>query len=472
MCFNAAKNFQMGWYLDRTLSLIEGDINWEGNVKGLSHYADDSVPGEVIIYIPDGGSNHYYVSYNRKFGINSGTVEGGDQVLVHQRGGSNPYAYQQSWLVKKLSAGQSHTLSLGGVSTPISFEYVDGQSAYVKIGNGLPDITNNPSTVDSLAPSMVLSDSPSQGNPGPSPDGPWFIDLVQSPSPYVLAGVLYVSYLATETTKHEVKTFAADCATPVDNVFDITSTTTALDAGSMVIDAELDIDIDAVIANKDIYTGDATSGTAVFCVEASVWSGSNKVVAHDTVYTASLSVVEGFFILEDVTLFEENPTTVDDVVFGYEGQADVYECDPDTFDEITSDPLVAGDQLTVCVQNLADTTHVDAIRKMDLIQTSAQTTSGVEIVFNVIEGGVVDSGNAGLIDSGCDDALGICYASVVLIDAFFQSGETTYLNVEGEAIMGSAKEEEEDGAFLLTVDLKSCDDSGLMGVVTGAIFGK
>jgi hypothetical protein len=366
-----------------------------------------------------------------------------------------------------LSAGQSHTLSLGGVSTPISFEYVDGQSAYVKIGNGLPDITNNPSTVDSLAP----SGTPSQGNPGPSPDGPWFIDLVQSPSPYVLAGVLYVSYLATETTKHEVKTFAVDCATPVDNVFDITSTTTALDAGSMVIGAELDIDIDAVIANEDIYTGDATSGTAVFCVEASVWSGSNKVVAHDTVYTASLSVVEGFFILEDVTLFEENPTTVDDVVFGYEGQADVYECDPDTFDEITPGPLVAGDQLTVCVQNLADTTHVDAIRKMDLIQTSAQTTSGVEIVFNVIEGGVVDSGNAALIDSGCDDALGICYASVVLIDAFFQSGETTYLNVEGEAIMGSAKEEEEDGAFLLTVDLKSCDDSGLMGVVTGAIFG-
>eukprot|EP00594_Rhizosolenia_setigera_P003609 CAMPEP_0178951050 /NCGR_PEP_ID=MMETSP0789-20121207/6999_1 /TAXON_ID=3005 /ORGANISM="Rhizosolenia setigera, Strain CCMP 1694" /LENGTH=793 /DNA_ID=CAMNT_0020631857 /DNA_START=180 /DNA_END=2561 /DNA_ORIENTATION=+ len=472
MCFNAAKNFQMKWFLDKTTSLTAGDINWEGNVKGLSHYGDNSVPGEVIIYIPNGGSDHYYVSYNRRYGINSGTVEGGDQVLIHRRGGSNPYEYEQSWLVKKLNAGESFSVTFGGVSTPISFESVDGESAYVKIGNGFPeDDTNSPSVVMSSAPSIALSDSPSQGNPGPSPDGPWFIDLADSPSPYVLAGVLYATYIATETTKHEVMTFAGDCATPVENVFGITSTTFSL-GGSMLIDAELDIDIDAVIANEDIYTGDATSGVAVFCVEASVWSGSNKVVAHDTVYTASVSVVEGFFILQDVTLFEEMPTEIDDIDIGYEGEVDVYECDPDTLDVITPIALAAGEQLTVCVENLADTTHVDSILKMDLIQTSAQTSSGIEIVFKVIENGAVDSGNAALIDSGCDDALGICYASVVLIDAFFQSGETTYLNVEGEAILGSAKEEEEDGAFSLTVDLQSCTGSGLIGMLNRAIFGK
>lgn len=82
---NIAKNFQLGWYSDRTTSLTKGNINWEGNLKGLADYGDNSVSGEVIIHILDGSESNCYVSFNRQDGINSGTVEAGNQVLVHSK---------------------------------------------------------------------------------------------------------------------------------------------------------------------------------------------------------------------------------------------------------------------------------------------------------------------------------------------------------------------------------------------------
>lgn len=105
---------------------------------------------------------------------------------------------------------------------------------------------------------------------------------------------------------------------------------------------------------------------------------------------------------------------------------------------------------------------------MDLIQAST-SGGGADLNFNVIEDGVVNSGSKPLIKSKYDIASGICYASIVLIDAFFQNGVTTTLVVTGEAVLGATKEED-DGAFALTVNLKSCIGGGLMGVVTGAIF--
>jgi len=273
---------------------------------------------------------------------------------------------------------------------------------------------------------------------------------------------LVAVYDARDAT-HEVKVYEADCATEVSGVFPITTYKTTPVAGEMELTVSLGIDIDA-IKSSPFYT-DNNDGTGIvdFCVEASLWSGTNKVVAHKTVYAASLTEVEGFFTLQDVTLFEDNPTEIDDIDIGYSGQVLVYQCNPDTLVEISQPtPLSAGEELTVCVENEDASTVVSAILEMDLSQISG----GVTFDFGVITGGQVVSSNEALIDSGCIN--GICYASIVLIDAFFQDGTTTFLDVIGEALLGSGKEEAEN-PFSLSVDLESCD-GGLMSSIMRTIW--
>lgn len=107
MCFNPAKSWQLGWYQDRAQIATIGSYK----LIGLADYSeyDSSNPGDehkVILKI-EGGQKDYYIGFNRKIGINSGTVEGGDQVTVVERDSANGdiFAYRNSWLVAKLSAG-------------------------------------------------------------------------------------------------------------------------------------------------------------------------------------------------------------------------------------------------------------------------------------------------------------------------------------------------------------------------------
>jgi len=230
----------------------------------------------------------------------------------------------------------------------------------------------------------------------------------------------------------------------------------------MILEADLTVDIDAIIAS-DLYTGNGITGFVTFCVEASLWSSVNKVVAHETVFTADVDAVEGFFTLQDVSLYEDNPTEINNIDLGYEGQVLVYQCDPISLVDIGQpSPLSAGNELTVCVENNVTSAVVTSILEMTLVQSSG----GLNFEYGVITNGEVVSSNAALIESECDN--GICYASIVLIDAFFQDGTTT-LDVIGEALLGSGKEEDAN-PFSLSVDLKSCN-GGLISTVIKAIFG-
>jgi len=104
MCFNAAKNWQLGWYDDRQRIISSGET-WTGNVYGISDYGNTNTGDTVIVQIPD-TSFDWYVSFNRKVGINSGTKEGGNQVLVHKR--NKGVAYGASDLMAKLNAGGTY----------------------------------------------------------------------------------------------------------------------------------------------------------------------------------------------------------------------------------------------------------------------------------------------------------------------------------------------------------------------------
>ena len=58
MCFNAAKNYQLGWYQDKTLSLSQDNQNWNGKLIGIVDYENDiySDKARVLIDINHGNT--------------------------------------------------------------------------------------------------------------------------------------------------------------------------------------------------------------------------------------------------------------------------------------------------------------------------------------------------------------------------------------------------------------------------------
>jgi len=110
MCFNAAKNYQLGWFNDgfEVMTIAE---NFQGELIGQANY--DSATGDQKVGVRITGAsdgNDYYVSFNRKIGSNIGTVEpdADDRVLVHRR--PPGIDSQKSWLVAKLSAGATYNI--------------------------------------------------------------------------------------------------------------------------------------------------------------------------------------------------------------------------------------------------------------------------------------------------------------------------------------------------------------------------
>jgi len=108
MCFNAAKSWQFGWYDDRHIVLSTSNPTYEGQLVGIADYSPSSAP--VLVKLNTATSTDYYVNFNRKTGINSGTVEAGNQVTVVEQGGEGT-GYAESSLKAKLGNGGIYTIS-------------------------------------------------------------------------------------------------------------------------------------------------------------------------------------------------------------------------------------------------------------------------------------------------------------------------------------------------------------------------
>ena len=103
MCFNAAKSWQLGWYSDRHVAVNPLTAGWSGRLVGISDYVS-FVGDAVLVKINTSNVTDYYVNFNRMAGINSGTREGGNQVMIVSQGREGS-GYSQSLLLAKLDAG-------------------------------------------------------------------------------------------------------------------------------------------------------------------------------------------------------------------------------------------------------------------------------------------------------------------------------------------------------------------------------
>lgn len=93
MCFNSAKSYQSGWYPTKAVTPIFADCGgFNGKLYGLADF-DGNVSGNrtTVVKINDSraGAFDFFVNYNKKSGVNSGTVEGGNQVMITTTGTNN-----------------------------------------------------------------------------------------------------------------------------------------------------------------------------------------------------------------------------------------------------------------------------------------------------------------------------------------------------------------------------------------------
>lgn len=183
-CYNAAKNYQLGWYDLQKASV--NPLSLEGGVQsfvlnGIDEYRKDGTSnGELValrignepkVALIGGNEVHtgvdYYVGYNRRSGANIETNEGGDKINVYEKATGGPDGYGESIRVADLDAGQHHILrDYHGTNKDI---YIivdsiseDGRDATVIVSLG-PPATGSPTESPSEAPSEAPSASPTFG---------------------------------------------------------------------------------------------------------------------------------------------------------------------------------------------------------------------------------------------------------------------------------------------------------------------
>ena len=149
ICFNGPKNSQLGWYSDREVIVSN---YYYGQLYGIADYGGTNSDAKMILKVPDGNLD-FYVTFNRATGVNAGTKEGANQVLVHSRRSGSGYA--TSLLLAKLSRGQKY---IGG---PLDIEvpWIGANAAVVKIGSRT---TRSPTKSPTQSPSKSITKSPSR----------------------------------------------------------------------------------------------------------------------------------------------------------------------------------------------------------------------------------------------------------------------------------------------------------------------
>ena len=133
MCFNTAKNWQLGWYEDKHTTVNPlNDVFWQGQLIGYVDYMNSSAPSSAAVVVKVEGHNlDYFIGFNVKTGINrqNQESEAANKVTVHSVGTPGG----ESSLVAKLGAGNTFEITNFGGGL---------QSAIIQVQN--IDMNSNP----------------------------------------------------------------------------------------------------------------------------------------------------------------------------------------------------------------------------------------------------------------------------------------------------------------------------------------
>uniref|UniRef100_A0A7R9W4V4 Peptidase M11 gametolysin domain-containing protein n=1 Tax=Pseudictyota dubia TaxID=2749911 RepID=A0A7R9W4V4_9STRA len=173
MCFNAAKSYTIGWYSDKTVDLDPATSSFTGRLAGVGKYPTIAANEDVVLKLTH-SSTDYFVGYNHAVGAHEGTNEAINQVTVVSQVSTD----EVSFLVARLSAGQSHIISnfdgseddltINVVSIDTSATgYADVQVYLGALNNGTP--TSSPTSGRTSAPTSDPTSAPTfQPTSGPT----------------------------------------------------------------------------------------------------------------------------------------------------------------------------------------------------------------------------------------------------------------------------------------------------------------
>ena len=162
MCFNSAKSWQTGWYTEKSRIVQTGDC-FEENLYGIADY-NNTASSFVLVKIDDTSANDIFITYNRKIGINNGTVEAGNRVTVTRAGGEGT-KYAESELLAKLNNGGTWSGIVSGKNMTVKVLSIETTFEFARVRiseNGIPcPVVNVPTEKPSSRASPTSSGSPS-----------------------------------------------------------------------------------------------------------------------------------------------------------------------------------------------------------------------------------------------------------------------------------------------------------------------
>jgi len=296
ICFNAAKSWETKWYENDSRAV---DVIKNENFDGLLIGTDDYVKGRfihdthyVVLKIPDPSkSSDYYISFNRKEGMNGGVTFKADKVVITEG------QYRQvSW----------HKGDLDETSTDFSISNFGGSSRtlVVKVCERNTNVDNsqgpdtarvlvfmdNDLSCDVQSPTRSPTLSPTSSRPTPS-----FTSLpTQSPpsdnDPWLISNtnishqdhIIYVSHDINSGPKNaEVEFFLANCKTEIGEDDIVSFDTKPLMYSSHNITYALVLNENKLGSSETVKFDDATnsSGKISFCSKLTTKSSSNLNLA-------------------------------------------------------------------------------------------------------------------------------------------------------------------------------------------------
>lgn len=175
MCYNAANNYQLGWYSQDSIRPTASDgYGGTFTISGVAGYNKNDQTKFVSLRLEQENlKSSYYIGYNWAFGANTETQEDANKLIIVQKAG-DASASEISWKKAVLSVGESYVIDNydgSGRYVNVTFASLDDVDAVVDvIPEALPSVSpssspigvpsSNPIDVPSSEPSILPSVSP------------------------------------------------------------------------------------------------------------------------------------------------------------------------------------------------------------------------------------------------------------------------------------------------------------------------
>jgi hypothetical protein len=159
MCYNAANNFQLGWYSQYSIRPTASDgFGGTFTISGVAGYNKNDQTKFVSLRLEQENLNFsYYIGYNWAFGVNTETQEDANKLIIVQKAGGASSS-EISWKKAALSLGESYVIDnydVSGRSVTVTFARIDDVDAVVDV---IPEAL--PSASPSSSPIGLPSSNP------------------------------------------------------------------------------------------------------------------------------------------------------------------------------------------------------------------------------------------------------------------------------------------------------------------------